>query len=231
VTPRRLFPVVAATMLATGALASAAQSPKYPPVPKSKLFGRIAYSTPGGDIWVMNANGSCRHQVTHSGSGHDFNPAWAPDGRRLIFRTSRGHYQPDLYGNGLEGLFVVDVDGTNELEIEPPTGGMAADWSPRRDRIAFSGLRAGKKFDTLFLSSAVKARSGRLLERGSSTGRTTATGTGDLDDERRRERPAPADAPATFVRREAAATCRAHGPRTAGESPTATASSADGRSG
>ena len=28
---------------------------------------------------------------------------------------------------------------------------MAADWSPRRDRIAFSGLRAGKKFDTLFL--------------------------------------------------------------------------------
>jgi len=151
VTPRRLFPVVAATMLATGALASAAQSPKYPPVPKSKLFGRIAYSTPGGDIWVMNANGSCRHQVTHSGSGHDFNPAWAPDGRRLIFRTSRGHYQPDLYGNGLEGLFVVDVDGTNELEIEPPTGGMAADWSPRRDRIAFSGLRAGKKFDTLFL--------------------------------------------------------------------------------
>ena len=67
-------------MLATGALASAAQSPKYPPVPKSKLFGRIAYSTPGGDIWVMNANGSCRHQVSHSGSGHDSTRPGPPTG-------------------------------------------------------------------------------------------------------------------------------------------------------
>jgi Tol biopolymer transport system component len=152
----RLLPLTAAlAAAATCTLAAGAQSdkrtPRYPPVPKSKLFGRIAYSPRGGDIWVMNANGTCRHQVTHSGAGNDFDPSWAPDGRRLVFRTSRGHYQPDIYGNGLEGLFVIDVDGGSEREIEPPTGGMFADWSPRGDKIAFSGLRAGKRFDTLFL--------------------------------------------------------------------------------
>jgi hypothetical protein len=125
---------------ASGLAASVRKDRTYPRVPTRNLFGRIAYSTSSGDIWVMNANGTCRHRVTRSGTGHDFDPS-----------TSRGHYEPDVYGNGLEGLFVVGVDGSNEREIQPPTGGMFADWSPRGDKIAFSGLRAGQRYDTLFL--------------------------------------------------------------------------------
>ena len=147
----RILGVLALALAAACASAVAARHPRYPPVPKSKLFGRIAYSTRGGDIWVMNANGTCRHQVSHSGTGEDFDPSWSPDGRHLVFRTSRGHYLPDEFGNGLEGLFTIDVDGSNEREIEPPTGGMFADWSPRGDKIAFSGLRPGHRYDTLFL--------------------------------------------------------------------------------
>jgi Tol biopolymer transport system component len=155
---RRFILLVPAALLACtcttagGTPASSGQGERvHPPVTKRNLFGRIAYSTRGGDIWVMNANGTCRHRVTRSGTGLDFDPSWAPDGKRLVFRTSRGHYQPDVYSNGLEGLFVVNVDGSNEREIQPPTGGMFADWSPRGDRIAFSGLRPGATYDTLFL--------------------------------------------------------------------------------
>lgn len=153
---RRLAVLLAAAIAcvctgASGLAASTRQDRAYPPVAKRNLFGRVAYSTRGGDIWVMNANGTCRHRVTRSGTGQDFDPSWAPDGTRLVFRTSRGHYQPDVYGNGLEGLFVVNVDGSHEREIQPPTGGMFADWSPRGDKIAFSGLRPGQHYDTLFL--------------------------------------------------------------------------------
>jgi Tol biopolymer transport system component len=157
--PSRLLTLFVPAALLACACAAAGGTPAasgrgervYPAVPKRNLFGRIAYSTRGGDIWVMNANGTCRHRVTRSGTGLDFDPSWAPDGKRLVFRTSRGHYQPDVYGNGLEGLFVVTVDGSHETEIQPPTGGMLADWSPRGDKIAFSGLRPGQRYDTLFL--------------------------------------------------------------------------------
>src|SRR6266550_8843710 len=40
------------------------------PPAATDLHGLIAYSTESGDIWVMNADGSNRRQVTHAG-GHD----------------------------------------------------------------------------------------------------------------------------------------------------------------
>lgn len=61
----------------------------YPPVPGSKLVGRIAYSTRGGEIWVMNANGSCRHRVTHW-PGADGPVAWLPNSH-IVF----GHFRGD----------------------------------------------------------------------------------------------------------------------------------------
>jgi Tol biopolymer transport system component len=100
----------------------------------------IAYSTEAGDIWVMNADGSDRRQVTHAG-GHDFDPSLSPDGTRIVFRTSRGTYERDSTGTGLEGIFVVDVDGSNEHEIQPPRGGLFPDWSPDGKRIALSTVR------------------------------------------------------------------------------------------
>ena len=164
----------------------------------------------------MNANGACRHRVTRSGTGHDFDPSWAPDGTRLVFRTSRGHYQPDVYGNGLEGLFVVNVDGSHEREIQPPTGGMSADWSPRGDKIAFSGLRSGRRYDTLFLMNPDGSGAHDLgTPRGSEGavwspdashiqyGAHKATATGRLDDALRRQPATPADtSPAPFRRDE-----------------------------
>jgi Tol biopolymer transport system component len=111
------------------------------PPPASGLRGLIAYSTQDGDIWVMGADGSSRRRVTNAG-GHDFDPSLSPDGHRVVFRTSRGHYAPDPHGTGVEGIFVVDVDGSREREIQPRRGGLFPDWSPDGRRIALSTLRA-----------------------------------------------------------------------------------------
>jgi Chlorophyllase enzyme/WD40-like Beta Propeller Repeat len=125
-------------------------SPGIPPAPLSSLHGRIAYSTRDGDIWVMNADGSGRRRITRSGRGVDFDPDLSPDRRRIVFRTSRGRYAPDIHGMGLEGIFVVNVRTRRERQIQPRTGGLFPAWSPDGRKIAFSGLpRGGGLVDTI----------------------------------------------------------------------------------
>ena len=157
---RRLPFMLAAAMAAGLALGSASSTGAVgvtsrkasPPAVLSNLHGRIAYSTLSGDIWVMNADGSHRRRITRSGRGFDFDPSLSPDGRRVVFRTSRGHYARDTRGIGLQGIFVVNVRTRRERQIQPPTGGLFPAWSPDGRRIAFSGVPyEGSPRDTIQL--------------------------------------------------------------------------------
>jgi Tol biopolymer transport system component len=144
--------IATALVLVAAGAAGAMRQTQIPPAPRSSLHGRIAYSTRGGDIWVMNANGSGRRRVTRSGRGIDFDPDLAPNGQRIVFRTSRGRYAPDTHGIGLEGIFIVDVRTRRERQIQPRTGGLFPAWSPDGRKIAFSGLpRSGGRVDTIHL--------------------------------------------------------------------------------
>lgn len=123
-----------------------AVTPVHPtgPIPaadRAALRGRVAYSTRADDIWVMNANGSGRRRVTRSGSGFDFDPSLSPNGRSVVFRTSRGRYIRDPGGIGAEGIFVVDVRTRREHPVHPPRGGLFPSWSPDGRAIAFSALQ------------------------------------------------------------------------------------------
>jgi Tol biopolymer transport system component len=118
----------------------------------SGLTGRVAYNDVDGDLWVMNADGSGRRQVTHSGAGSDFDPSWSPDGTRIVFRTTRGRHLPDTATIGLDGIYVARTDGSGERPIQPPAGGLFPDWSPDGAWIAFSGVpRAGSSNDYLYV--------------------------------------------------------------------------------
>src|SRR3954468_9077367 len=106
--------VAAACASSSGGGPGPAGVPVHPtgPIPaadRSAVRGVVAYTTRSGDIWVMNANGSGRRRVTRSGAGFDFDPSLSPNGRSIVFRTSRGKYLRDTRGIGLEGIFVVNV--------------------------------------------------------------------------------------------------------------------------
>jgi Tol biopolymer transport system component len=154
-TAARALLVALAAVLAAAYKAGAAGAPdvnRIIPAPGTSLHGLIAYSTRGGDIWVMRADGNGRRRLTRSGRGVDFDPSLSPDGKRVVFRSSRGSYAADRYSIGLEAIRVVDVGTRHQRQIQPRTGGLFPAWSPDGTAVAFSGLRsAGGPVDTIQL--------------------------------------------------------------------------------
>ena len=60
------------------------------------------------EIWVMNADGSNKHQVTHNGAAN-FAPYWLPDGKRIVFASNMEN-QNDPSGFD---LYVINEDGSH----------------------------------------------------------------------------------------------------------------------
>jgi Tol biopolymer transport system component len=93
---------------------------------------KLAFCGHEGDgnwaVWVMNADGSNPHQLTHpraiepAGTGGDSPSAWSPDGKQIIYWS----WQPA----GGE-LFVVNSDGSDAHQITHWDGGdEATNWLP-----------------------------------------------------------------------------------------------------
>jgi TolB protein len=71
------------------------------------------------DIWVMNADGSGRRNLTLSATqpfASDGAPAWSPDGRKILFLSNRGD------GNWFE-VYVMNADGSGKRKLTQLKGG------------------------------------------------------------------------------------------------------------
>ncbi len=155
---RRLWFIAACALLLGGCTTGAQRPPSQAPVtasaapvpsgpsapPAGGIPGRIAYNT-GVGIWVMDADGTHRRQLTHSGPDAHFDPSWAPDGRRIVFRiSSASDHVPDPDGIGLDSIGVVDVANRRLTRIQPPLGGLFPDWSPRGNLLLLSTVDGGR---------------------------------------------------------------------------------------
>ncbi len=74
------------------------------------------------EIWVMNADGTNQHQVTHLG-GANFAPFFTPDDKRILFSSN---YKNPHSGNF--DLYLVNADGT---QLEPVTTDSSFDGFPQ----------------------------------------------------------------------------------------------------
>jgi TolB protein len=98
----------------------------------------LAYSVqpqPGiENVWVMNANGSDKRQLTHLPAGNDANAAkWSPDGKKIAYFVRTRHGDD---GN----VWVMNADGSGAHALTQKTGWGRNDptWSPDGGQIAYT---------------------------------------------------------------------------------------------
>jgi TolB protein len=92
------------------------------------------------EIWVMNADGSNKHQVTHNGAAN-FAPYFFPDGKRIIFASNQA--DPN---NGRDfDLYVINEDGTGQdrITFHPDFDGFPM-FSSDGKRLVWASNRHGK---------------------------------------------------------------------------------------
>jgi Tol biopolymer transport system component len=89
---------------------------------------------PAPDIWAISLRTGVARQVTNHPAA-DEEPAWAPDGRSILFDSDR---------NGNADIFVVNPDGTNlrQLTTSPAKEDHGA-WSPDGNWIAYQHEEEG----------------------------------------------------------------------------------------
>jgi Tol biopolymer transport system component len=82
------------------------------------------------DIYVINAEGSGERNLTRNRS-HDLDADWSPDGRRIVFRTSR---------HGKWELYVMNADGSGQRRLTrtPAANESRPSWSSDGGKIAFT---------------------------------------------------------------------------------------------
>src|SRR5499433_737541 len=91
------------------------------------------------EIWVMNADGSNKRQVTHNGKAN-FAPYFFPDGKRIIFASNMA----DPKGRNFD-LYAVNLDGTGleRLTFNPSFDGFPM-FSPDGKKLVFASNRNNK---------------------------------------------------------------------------------------
>lgn len=94
-------------------------------------------------IFTANIDGSDSKQVT-DGKYYNWTPRWSPDGKRLVFETTRND-TPATHGNGgYRDIYVMDSNGQNQTNLTKNAYGHHPSWSPDGNFIAY--MRRGGIF-------------------------------------------------------------------------------------
>ena len=123
--------------------------PSSVPSPLPVRLDQIAFTSERSgnpQVWVMNADGTSPQKTT-SLPGGACQPAWSPDGLKLVF-VSPCSGPKDKYSGS--GLFTINANGTGLLPLPSvPGGDFDPSWSPDGSQIAFTSIRSG--FFNLYL--------------------------------------------------------------------------------
>lgn len=108
-------------------------SPSWSPDGSQIVCARTVFPDSGGggapDIYLMNADGSNLHKLYGIDGRTQTNPAWSPDGSKILFES---------YAD-VSGLYTINPDGTGLTFIIGGSGDyVEPSWSPDGTQIAYS---------------------------------------------------------------------------------------------
>ncbi|MEJ7843803.1 MAG: hypothetical protein WKF95_18740 [Rubrobacter sp.] len=108
--------------------------------------GKMAFVR-SNDVWTMNPDGSGQTNLTNTPDVWETNPAFSPDGTKLVFQGSL----PNTQGVGVYEIYTVNADGTDLRRLtynDRSDSGPA--WSPNGDKIVcFSGGHSDRALRTM----------------------------------------------------------------------------------
>lgn len=85
-------------------------------------------NTSNSDLWIVSMKGGEPWQLTSSPEA-DFNPRWAPDGKKIAFISTR---------KGSPQIWMIDPNGGEAYQLtDISTGAMGVIWSPTGQHLAF----------------------------------------------------------------------------------------------
>jgi Tol biopolymer transport system component len=99
------------------------------------LSGRIVFDD-FEDVYAMDIDGTNAVEVANDPEGPEFDGAWSPDGKWIVYRDStRGINQDDE-------IYIASADGTERRNLtNAPSQDWGPDWSPDGSTIAFNSDR------------------------------------------------------------------------------------------
>jgi TolB protein len=135
---------------------------------------------PGGasqNLWIADAENAvdARPLTPARPGGADTQPAFSPDGRRIVFVSDRDG-NPELYALDSQG-------GANVVRLTfDPAADMDPCWSPDGSRIAFTSARSGAAFRGLYVMPASGGRAVPVSLFVDAQGRSTPLDSGEISD-------------------------------------------------
>ena len=97
------------------------------------------------EIYVIDADGGNQQRLTNN-RHEDWDPAWSPDGKRIVFFSDRDGHVDAQHGWSTFEIYVIDTDGDKPQNLTNNVGDdRYPSWSPDGKQITFVSERDGNR--------------------------------------------------------------------------------------
>ncbi len=116
-------------------------------------FVKYEIGRKSSQIFTANPDGSQWKQLTR-GPYYNWTPRWSPDGKQLVFETTRNDNQLNHVKNGgYRDIYVMDSNGQNQINLTTNTYGHHPSWSPDGKSIAYMSYGENHKANIFVMNA------------------------------------------------------------------------------